>query len=436
MTRKRLFVYALSLLWAVPLSGVAQNYQFDHLLRNGQEYNGGIHGLAVDADDNVWVQPWSDTGTYIDADGNSHDTRPIYVFDVNGEHTSFSPINALEYGDGEVDIFTQNSRNRGLARDHNGDILASLGTVLYRIDHKTGEVITRRDFELEALAAVSSTDNGETAISFAAHNTPVLIVDENFDQIKFLAYEEGLSRSIEISGDGKYVLQFDPYARTTWLHYSENGVNGDYGMPQQILEGMFIESSYIHPVTGHLWISSGSRNNAATEGWFYPAWYGIDIEAIVHNGTSTRDAIVQEILWHEDDGQSDLRPRGVAFSNNGHKAYFGMYRTSAVQVFTDDSFLTEVEDNSQVIEGFSLQQNYPNPFNPSTSIGFSLEEAGMTTLIIYNTLGQKVAMPVDEFMAAGSHSVNFEAANLTSGIYLYVLESGNMRISRHMTLVK
>lgn len=86
--------------------------------------------------------------------------------------------------------------------------------------------------------------------------------------------------------------------------------------------------------------------------------------------------------------------------------------------------------------GFDLGQNYPNPFNPSTTITFSIPEDGMTSLVVYNSLGREVARLVDQVLTAGSHSVTFDASNLPSGSYVYRLTAGGQVSVRHMTLAK
>lgn len=85
---------------------------------------------------------------------------------------------------------------------------------------------------------------------------------------------------------------------------------------------------------------------------------------------------------------------------------------------------------------FGLNQNYPNPFNPATNISFSLAEAGLATLTVYNMLGQKVAVIANNQFSAGQHSVNFDASGLSSGIYIYRLQTQGQSTAKRMTLIK
>ncbi|MFA6457581.1 MAG: T9SS type A sorting domain-containing protein [Bacteroidota bacterium] len=85
---------------------------------------------------------------------------------------------------------------------------------------------------------------------------------------------------------------------------------------------------------------------------------------------------------------------------------------------------------------FSLDQNYPNPFNPATTIGFTIPAEGMTTLKIYNTLGQEVAILANEKLGAGKHHRVFDASALSSGIYFARLQSGGKVQLKKMMLLK
>lgn len=81
-------------------------------------------------------------------------------------------------------------------------------------------------------------------------------------------------------------------------------------------------------------------------------------------------------------------------------------------------------------------QNYPNPFNPVTSIQFILPEDAEIKLSIYNQLGVKVAVLLDDKFAAGVHQINFDASNLSSGVYFFELISGGNRLVKKLTLMK
>ncbi len=85
---------------------------------------------------------------------------------------------------------------------------------------------------------------------------------------------------------------------------------------------------------------------------------------------------------------------------------------------------------------FKLEQNYPNPFNPTTTIQFAVPSVSDVKLDVFNILGQKVSTLVNRRMEAGVHTVNFNAANLSSGVYFYRLQSGNFVQTKKMMLVK
>lgn len=97
---------------------------------------------------------------------------------------------------------------------------------------------------------------------------------------------------------------------------------------------------------------------------------------------------------------------------------------------------TSVKEMGEMPAGFNLSQNYPNPFNPSTVIRFGIPAAGDVKLIVYNTLGEKVAVLVDGFVTAGTHTAQFNASRLPSGIYFYRLVSGSFTETKSMILVK
>jgi hypothetical protein len=101
----------------------------------------------------------------------------------------------------------------------------------------------------------------------------------------------------------------------------------------------------------------------------------------------------------------------------------------------DTGNITNVED-SVLPEQVTLHQNYPNPFNPVTTISYELARGSRVTLAVYDLLGRKVATLVDGVMPAAAHTVQFDASELASGMYLYRLQAGDRVIAKTMMLLK
>ncbi len=122
---------------------------------------------------------------------------------------------------------------------------------------------------------------------------------------------------------------------------------------------------------------------------------------------------------------------------NGLAYQYSLY---AVDVNGGRELLGSLEATPQggagVVSEYALYQNYPNPFNPTTNISFDLVEAGQVSLTVYNVMGQKVAELVNGTMNAGRHVVSFDAAGLSSGLYLYKMEANGFSAQHKMLLLK
>ena len=92
--------------------------------------------------------------------------------------------------------------------------------------------------------------------------------------------------------------------------------------------------------------------------------------------------------------------------------------------------------NELIPAEIELEQNYPNPFNPETTIKFSLNNTTNVKLVVFNAKGEKVASLINGSLAHGAHSVNFNGANLNSGVYYYTLETPAKSITKKMILIK
>jgi uncharacterized protein (TIGR02145 family) len=109
----------------------------------------------------------------------------------------------------------------------------------------------------------------------------------------------------------------------------------------------------------------------------------------------------------------------------------------SVRCVFNNKLTTVSEDKDPELPGeFILYQNFPNPFNPSTTIRYSLRHAGNVTITVYDLTGREAALIADEFRQPGTYSVEFNGSKLSSGIYYYIMRSGNFSQARKFVLVK
>lgn len=100
---------------------------------------------------------------------------------------------------------------------------------------------------------------------------------------------------------------------------------------------------------------------------------------------------------------------------------------------TDSAYLVEL---GEIPGDYVLEQNYPNPFNPTTTISYQLPEDQFVTLEVFNMLGEKVAVLINDEVSAGAHTVSFQADDLASGLYVYRLKAGTYVEDRAMMFLK
>ena len=94
-------------------------------------------------------------------------------------------------------------------------------------------------------------------------------------------------------------------------------------------------------------------------------------------------------------------------------------------------------ENHKIIKDFVLSQNYPNPFNPTTEINFKLPESAVVNLNVYNLLGQEVTQIIsNKYYTAGEYIVEFNAGHLSSGVYMYKLQTKFGTQIKKMLLLK
>ena len=99
--------------------------------------------------------------------------------------------------------------------------------------------------------------------------------------------------------------------------------------------------------------------------------------------------------------------------------------------------LTGVEKNpTSVPTVYDLSQNYPNPFNPTSTIRYDIPKTGFVNISVYNILGEKISVLVNEMKSPGHYEIIFDAKKLSSGIYIYSIRAGDFIQSKKMILMK
>ena len=155
---------------------------------------------------------------------------------------------------------------------------------------------------------------------------------------------------------------------------------------------------------------------------------------------------------------TDQEPNWIYYSVNYGASYQpyseGLAERASVEAFAvNDTFMfagtdyhgvwrrlrpgiVSVETEQEIPQGFNLAQNYPNPFNPTTAIRYTIPESGTVKLTVFNTLGEEVRTLVNNFKEAGTYTINFNASDLSSGIYYYRLQVNTFIETKKMVIMK
>ncbi|MCR9131577.1 MAG: T9SS type A sorting domain-containing protein [bacterium] len=420
-----------------------------------------VHGVAVDGEGKTWIQPFGTTETVVaNRTGETVNTRALYVYNADGTPAEFSPLIVLEWADGTtpndtLGYFWDETLNdgaggydtrsgRGIETDHEGNIIVSQWNTLFKIDHKTGKALAKVAPEIGSLTEASVDAAGNVYVgAVVATETPIVKFDSNLENPEnVVTLASSFSRDLQVMPDGN-TIYWAGYTLGVVLKYTRpDEFSGFNATPDTVLRGIKSESFDIHPVTGYLWTGSGSLNDVPDAPWQPQTWYAFDPADLGTDNEAPLDSINWAAGADIAGGFDNARPRGLDFSLDGKTAYVAVFSGTEtdvdVQKFTTDQVFSsnEEENISGIPAGYVLEQNYPNPFNPSTNIEFSINEPGAVSLKVYDMTGREVASLIDGRMNAGSHTVRFDASNLSSGVYIYVMQSNGVRLTNKMTLIK
>ncbi len=200
-----------------------------------------------------------------------------------------------------------------------------------------------------------------------------------------------------------------------------------------------------NPASVDVYLGRGNSGNVAN------FFFGSLDEMRIWNKTRTQGEIVATM-------SDTIGPEYYASTDSGLIAYWRFDEGEGGEIISDISTgdnnglvigpefttITVIEDipaSAAPPSGYKLAQNYPNPFNPVTQIDYRLEERGLVNLIVYNVLGQRIKVLVDEELPAGAHSAFWNATDqfnkkVSSGNYYYVMKVNNTIVSRKMVVLK
>ena len=132
-----------------------------------------------------------------------------------------------------------------------------------------------------------------------------------------------------------------------------------------------------------------------------------------------------------------ITAKNVFISSGSHvlqaSFFFGGYNFSYIDFVL---VTTDIRENSETPLSFNLQQNYPNPFNPTTRIEYSIPYAAEVIIAISDIMGKEVEVLVNEFKNPGNYSIQFDASELSSGVYFYQMKAGNYLSNKKLILLK
>lgn len=259
-----------------------------------------------------------------------------------------------------------------------------------------------------------------------------------------------LGTSLAVLGAGPTRTQYYPfrYGGVEWIVYTEgvspnvelkciisNDGGTTYGSPLTLAAGSGVDN---------FWFTGGISPNGSFRGldlfWIKDStgsadrlmYSGCDFTTPTGFGTPVSIAQNPPVL-----SARDYKPCAIELGNADVGVVFVAENSGTRRVYWDRyDNLTNITNNNSTADNYSLSQNYPNPFNPSTKISFSIPKSDYVTLKVYDIMGKEVATLVNRQMNMGSYNVDFNAVNLSSGIYFYKLISGSFTEVKKMTLIK
>jgi len=197
----------------------------------------------------------------------------------------------------------------------------------------------------------------------------------------------------------------------------------------------FLSGGALRAIGNRIYLVGGSSGFSGGTSWNIYEYNPVTNQWVLSGQFSSKRAYMEDIIY-----QNKFYILGGVNENTA--------AVDIVEYIMDQT--TDVETSSEIVSEFLLMQNYPNPFNPSTKIRYSIPsitlhtssraesrgEESQVTLKVYDVLGNEIATLVNEEKPAGVYEVDFNASQLSSGIYFYKLQAGSFTQTKKMTVLK
>lgn len=296
-------------------------------------------------------------------------------------------------------------------------------------------------------ACAFSNETGTDSIYVAVER--VVSVTEH--EIRLIATSETPSNSISV----RYIT--DAVSGVVYKKPAITIQQRHHGLPQQILVTSTKNDRAVYHYSndgGGLWsidatlganiqavdfTSCSSDSLTAGGSYFIAALVDQDGDSVMIRRGVLGSMGAQQYKMNSSPSTGLLAPACAIYKDGSNKysafAYAGFGPTNVY--YNMESLITGVQNISgNIPSGFSLKQNYPNPFNPVTNIEFALPNKSFVKLVVYDMLGKTVETLVNNEYGAGTYKVDWNAANLPSGVYFYKLETSGFTDVKKMILVK
>jgi hypothetical protein len=243
----------------------------------------------------------------------------------------------------------------------------------------------------------------------------------------------------------------------TWLYDATYGYTLDWGNPQypaanaaQDYNSCDLPDTYLLYIDGYpcccpVHVLYGGDQPLPVELTSFDAVPGDGFVTITWTTASERDMDFFQIMRDGDvltEVSATNIPSGHTYTYTDRDVVNGTtyrYQLSAQDINGGVTLWPQTESatpRAGIVDEYALHQNYPNPFNPTTSISYSVKEAGFVTLKVYTVDGREVATLVNANQTVGLHTVDFNGSDLASGVYLYKLEVNGFSATHKMVLMK